>query len=87
MRADAVGLERRRPLKALDTTRKLARIEFRAVEGELIGEPAQAAAAVREDPDAGSRLALASEMVGGAERLREDRRSTTPACGASSAAR
>jgi alkylation response protein AidB-like acyl-CoA dehydrogenase len=69
VRADAPGLERR-PLKALDPTRKLARLEFRAVEAELMGELGAAAPFATTLTQAA--VALASEMVGGADRLRED---------------
>jgi alkylation response protein AidB-like acyl-CoA dehydrogenase len=70
VRADAAGLERR-PLKGLDPTRKLARLEFRTVEAELLGELGAAAAPFAKTL-ALAAIALASEMVGGAERLRED---------------
>jgi alkylation response protein AidB-like acyl-CoA dehydrogenase len=70
VRADAPGLERR-PLKALDPTRKLARLEFRAVEAELMGELGAAAAPFAKTLTQAA-VALASEMVGGADRLRED---------------
>src|SRR5580700_6368073 len=70
VRGDAAGLERR-PLKALDPTRKLARLAFRAVEAELLGEPGAAAAPFAKTL-AQAALALASELVGGADRLRED---------------
>lgn len=65
----AVGLERRL-LKSMDPTRKLARLTFVNVEGELLGEEGEAAAALRETLDI-SAVCLANEMVGGAERLRE----------------
>lgn len=72
VRAEAPGLERR-PLKALDPTRKLARLEFRAVEAELLGELGElgGAAAPFAKTLTEAAIALASEMVGGAERLRE----------------
>jgi alkylation response protein AidB-like acyl-CoA dehydrogenase len=69
VRADAPGLERR-PLKALDPTRKLARLEFRAVEAELMGELGAAATPFAKTLTQAA-VALASEMVGGADRLRE----------------
>ncbi|WP_135468233.1 acyl-CoA dehydrogenase family protein [Crenalkalicoccus roseus] len=67
---DAPGLERR-PLRTIDMTRKLARLTFRGVEAAPLGAPGGAAA-----PFARTMLeaavCLANEMVGGAERLRED---------------
>jgi alkylation response protein AidB-like acyl-CoA dehydrogenase len=66
---DAAGLERR-PLRALDPTRKIARLEFRGVEAELLGEAEQAAAPVALTLSQAA-ACLASEMVGGAERLRQ----------------
>ena len=65
---DAKGLTRR-PLQTLDPTRKLARLEFNAVEAELLGEVGGAAAAF-ERTLAQAAACLANEMVGGAERLR-----------------
>jgi alkylation response protein AidB-like acyl-CoA dehydrogenase len=67
---DAAGLERR-ALKTLDPTRKLARLTFKSVEAELIGEEGKAAPAFARTMVLGS-IYLANEMVGGAERLRED---------------
>jgi len=69
VRGDAAGLTRT-PLKALDPTRKLARLEFAGVEGELVGEAGGAAAPVARTL-AQAAACLASEMVGGAERLRQ----------------
>jgi len=69
VRAGAAGLERR-ALAALDPTRKIARLEFTDVEAELIGEP-EAAAAPLARTLAQAAACLASEMVGGAEKLRE----------------
>jgi alkylation response protein AidB-like acyl-CoA dehydrogenase len=68
-RGDAAGLTRQ-PLKSLDMTRKLARLEFAGVEADLIGEPDVAAAPFAQTLTQGA-IALASEMVGGADRLRE----------------
>lgn len=66
----APGLERR-ALKTMDETRKLARLTFRSVEAKLLGEEGAAAAPfVRTMQQA--LICLANEMVGGAERLRED---------------
>ncbi|HWF76421.1 MAG TPA: acyl-CoA dehydrogenase family protein [Caulobacteraceae bacterium] len=69
VRGDAAGLTRT-PLKALDPTRKLARLDFTGVEAELIGEEGAAAAPVARTL-AQAAACLASEMVGGAERLRQ----------------
>jgi alkylation response protein AidB-like acyl-CoA dehydrogenase len=69
VRGDAAGLTRT-PLKTLDPTRKLARLEFAGVEAELIGEAGAAAAPVARTL-AQAAACLASEMVGGAERLRQ----------------
>ncbi|HXQ45923.1 MAG TPA: acyl-CoA dehydrogenase family protein, partial [Caulobacteraceae bacterium] len=66
---DAAGLTRR-TLKALDPTRKLARLEFQAVEAELLGERGGAAAPLAKTLTWAA-VALASEMVGGADKLRE----------------
>jgi alkylation response protein AidB-like acyl-CoA dehydrogenase len=65
----AAGLARR-PLKALDPTRKLARLEFGGVEARLLGE-AEGAAAPFARTLAEAAVALSSEMIGGAEKLRE----------------
>jgi alkylation response protein AidB-like acyl-CoA dehydrogenase len=67
--ADAPGLTRT-PLKALDPTRKIARLELAGVPAELIGEEGGAAAPFARTL-AQAAACLASEMVGGAERLRE----------------
>ena len=69
VRGDASGLTRQ-ALKALDPTRKIARLEFDAVEAELIGAEGGAAAPFARTL-AQAAACLASEMVGGAERLRE----------------
>jgi alkylation response protein AidB-like acyl-CoA dehydrogenase len=69
VRGDAPGLARR-PLKALDPTRKIARIEFSGVDAELLGEAGGAAAPFAKTL-AQAAVCLASEMVGGAERLRQ----------------
>jgi alkylation response protein AidB-like acyl-CoA dehydrogenase len=66
---DAKGLEHRL-LKSADPTRKLARLEFKAVEGELLGQEGAAAEPVARTLDLAA-VCLANEMVGGAERLRE----------------
>ncbi|MBM3648397.1 MAG: acyl-CoA dehydrogenase [Alphaproteobacteria bacterium] len=67
---DAPGLERRR-LKTMDETRKLARLAFASVEAKLLGDAGKAAAALARTMQQAAIL-LANEMVGGAERLRED---------------
>ncbi len=67
--ADAAGLERRL-LQSTDATRKLARLEFKAVTGTLLGEAGGAAAPLAKTLDQAV-ACLANEMVGGAEALRE----------------
>ncbi len=66
----AAGLERR-PLETVDRTRKLARLSFDGVEAELLGAEGAGAAAA-EKVLVRAAICLASEAVGGAERLRED---------------
>jgi alkylation response protein AidB-like acyl-CoA dehydrogenase len=68
--ANAPGLDRRR-LEAVDATRKLARLTFDGVEAELLGSEGAAAAPLARTLDLAA-ICLANEMVGGAERLRED---------------
>ena len=65
---DAPGLTRR-ALKVMDPTRKLARLEFEAVEADLLGELGGAAGPLSKTLTQAA-ACLASEMVGGAERLR-----------------
>jgi alkylation response protein AidB-like acyl-CoA dehydrogenase len=67
---DAAGLTRR-SLKTMDATRKLARLEFNAVEASLLGEAGGAAAPFGRTMIEAV-ICLSNEMVGGAERLRED---------------
>jgi len=69
VKGDAPGLERR-ALHVLDPTRKLARLEFRSVEADLLGELGGAAQPLARTLMQAA-VCLASEMVGGAERLRE----------------
>jgi len=69
LRGDTTGLGRR-ALKAMDPTRKLARLEFRSVPAELLGEEGAAAAPFARTMTAAA-VCLASEMVGGAEKLRQ----------------
>jgi alkylation response protein AidB-like acyl-CoA dehydrogenase len=66
---EAPGLTRQ-PLDTLDPTRKLARLEFKAVEAQLLGEEGRAAGPLTTTL-AQAAVCLANEMVGGAERLRE----------------
>jgi alkylation response protein AidB-like acyl-CoA dehydrogenase len=66
---DAAGLERR-PLQTLDPTRKQAQLRFSGVRAELLGEPGAGAPPLRRTLDLGS-VALAGEMVGGAEKVLE----------------
>ena len=68
VRGDASGLERR-ALKVMDPTRKQARLEFRGVEAELLGEEGGGAAPFAKTMMQAA-VCLANEMVGGAERLR-----------------
>jgi alkylation response protein AidB-like acyl-CoA dehydrogenase len=66
---DAPGLTRR-ALKVMDPTRKQARLEFRSVEAELLGEDGGGAAPFARTMMQAA-VCLANEMVGGAERLRQ----------------
>jgi len=66
---DAPGLGRR-ALKVLDPTRKLARLEFRAVEADPLGEAGGGAGPLAKTLTQAA-VCLANEMVGGAERLRQ----------------
>jgi alkylation response protein AidB-like acyl-CoA dehydrogenase len=65
---DAAGLTRR-ALQVVDPTRKLARLEFNDVEADLLGEEGAGAAPFRRTMIQAA-ACLASESVGGAERLR-----------------
>lgn len=56
------------PLKTIDTTRRLSRVEFNGVQASLLGEAETAAAGLLRTPDQAT-IALASEMVGGAQAL------------------
>jgi alkylation response protein AidB-like acyl-CoA dehydrogenase len=65
--ADAPGLTRR-ALKTMDPTRKLARLTFAGTPATSLGAaPAPIARTIQQ-----AAILLANEMVGGAERLRED---------------
>jgi alkylation response protein AidB-like acyl-CoA dehydrogenase len=66
---DARGLERAL-LETVDATRKQARLEFSSVRGELLGELDSGAAALATTLDQAA-IALASEMVGGAQNVLE----------------
>ena len=67
---DAPGLSRRL-LKTMDPTRKLARLSFADVQGTLLGSAGDAGPAY-ERVMIEAAICLTNEMVGGAERLRED---------------
>ncbi|MEM7408757.1 MAG: acyl-CoA dehydrogenase family protein [Myxococcota bacterium] len=66
---DADGLERRR-LESLDPSRKLAQLDFAGVRAAALGAPGTAAGALDHTLDLAC-IALAHEMVGGAERVLE----------------
>jgi len=66
---DADGMGRRR-LQGVDDTRKLARLEFKGVQAQLLGSEGGAAAPLARTLDQAV-ACLANEMVGGAEALRE----------------
>lgn len=61
----------RRAVQGIDPTRKLAALEFAGVQAELLGEEGGAAGPFGRVMVEAAAL-LANEMVGGAERLRED---------------
>ena len=63
----AAGLDRR-VLPTLDQTRKLARLEFDAVPGRLIGAPGEAGRVLDRTLDVAA-IALAAEQLGGAPRV------------------
>jgi alkylation response protein AidB-like acyl-CoA dehydrogenase len=67
---NAPGLTRR-ALRSMDPTRKLARLEFSRVAARPLGIPGGAAAPFARTM-AEAAMCLANEMVGGADRLRED---------------
>ena len=67
---DAAGFARR-ALKSMDPTRKFARLEFSRVRARPLGAPAGAAAPFARTLIEAA-VCLANEMVGGADRLRED---------------
>ncbi len=67
--ADASGLDKRL-LKTVDETRKVARLQFSSVPATLLGTDGEGAAPLSRTLDQAA-VCLASEMVGGAEQLRE----------------
>ena len=77
----------RRALKTMDPTRKLARLTFNGVEADAAGRARRRRRAASRRTHDQAAVCLANEMVGGAERLRDDRRWTTPICACSSAGR
>lgn len=64
------GLSRRQ-LTTLDPTRKLGALDFNDVKGMPLGTPGEAATGLQRTLDLAA-IALANEMVGGAERLLQD---------------
>ena len=67
---NARRLERKR-LKTMDETRKLARLSFKNVEAKLLGKAGAASAPFARTMNQ-VLVCLANEMVGGADRLRQD---------------
>ena len=67
LKADSAGVERRL-LESMDPTRKLARIDFRGAHAELLGNVEDGATALARTLDQAA-IALANEMVGGAQAL------------------
>ena len=67
---EAAGLSRR-ALKTMDWTRKLARLEFKSVAANLLGDEGGAAGPFARTMIEAA-ICLANEMAGVAERLRED---------------
>lgn len=67
---DAAGLTRRK-LKTMDETRKLAQLTFEGVEAKLLGTAGESGAAFARTVQQAI-VCLANELVGSAERLRED---------------
>ncbi len=68
---DTADCVTRRPLKSMDPTRRLARIDFDNTPATLLGSPEGGEAAYAKTFDT-MVACLACEMAGGAERLRED---------------
>src|SRR4029453_11903312 len=67
VRADAGGVDRHL-LESMDPTRKIARIDFHSVHAELLGNVNDGAKALLRTLDQAA-IALANEMVGGAQTL------------------
>jgi alkylation response protein AidB-like acyl-CoA dehydrogenase len=67
VRADASGVERRL-LESMDPTRKIARLDFHGAQAELLGNVNDGAKALSRTLDQAA-IALANEMVGGAQTL------------------
>ncbi len=67
VRADSSGIERR-SLASMDPTRKLAHIDFHGVQAQLLGNVNDGAKALVRTLDQAA-IALANEMVGGAQTL------------------
>ncbi len=67
LKADSAGVERHL-LDSMDPTRKLARIDFRGARAELLGTTKDGAAKISRTMDQAA-IALANEMVGGAQAL------------------
>jgi len=65
--ADAAGIKRRL-LKSVDATRKIARIDFHNAHAELLGNLNDGAKALTRTLDQAA-IALSNEMVGGAQKL------------------
>ncbi len=68
--ADSAGLSRR-ALRSMDPTRRLAEMDFDGAPADLLGRPESGGPAWARTLDIAA-VCLAGEMVGGAERLRED---------------
>jgi alkylation response protein AidB-like acyl-CoA dehydrogenase len=64
---NSAGVERR-PLESMDPTRKIARIEFKRVHADLLGNLEDGAKPIIRTLDQAA-IALANEMVGGAQTL------------------
>jgi alkylation response protein AidB-like acyl-CoA dehydrogenase len=65
--ADAPGVQRHL-LKSMDATRKIARIDFHNARAQLLGNPDDGVKALSRTLDQAA-IALANEMVGGAQKL------------------
>ena len=78
--ANAAGVERR-PLESMDPTRKLARIDFRGAHANLLGSLDDGAGPILRTLDRAA-IALANEMVGGAQTMLDSAVSLCEAAGA-----